>query len=85
MSYDGAKYEYKFLVFSILNGPKNMIDNLNGEGEEGWEAYDNLTIGEDRIVTFLKRLKSAPKVIEPKAEREKTLSSLWGGGNGDDE
>ena len=41
MSYDGAKYEYKFLVFSILNGPKNMIDNLNAEGEDGWAAYDN--------------------------------------------
>jgi len=41
MSYEGAKYEYKFLVFSILNGPKNMIDNLNAEGKDGWEAYDN--------------------------------------------
>jgi len=84
MTYERAKYEYKFLVFSILNGPKNMIDNLNAEGEEGWEAYDNLTIGEDRIVTFLKRLVSPPKVIEPKAEREKTLTSLWGGA-GDEE
>ena len=80
MRYDGAKYEYKFLVFSILNGPKNMIDNLNAEGEDGWAAYDNLSIGEERIVTFLRREKSPPKVIEPKEEREKTLKSLWGGG-----
>ena len=79
MSYDGAKYEYKFLVFSILNGPKNMIDNLNAEGDEGWEAYDNLTIGEERVVTFLRRQKAPPKVIEPKAGRERTLKSLWGG------
>ena len=79
MSYDGAKYEYKFLVFSILNGPKNMIDNLNAEGDEGWEAYDNLTIGEERVVTFLRRQKAPPKVIEPKVERERTLKSLWGG------
>jgi hypothetical protein len=84
MSYERAKYEYKFLVFSILNGPKNMIDNLNAEGESGWEAYDNLTIGENRIVTFLKRQESPPKVIEPKAEREKTLTNLWGG-TGDEE
>ena len=81
MSYEGAKYEYKFLVFSILNGPKNMIDNLNAEGKDGWEAYDNLSIGEERIVTFLPRQVSAPKVIEPKAEREKTLKNLWGGGD----
>jgi hypothetical protein len=79
MSYDGAKFEYKFLVFSILNGPKNMIDNLNAEGEDGWAAYDNLSIGEERIVTFLRREKSPPKVIEPKEERAKTLNSLWGG------
>ena len=79
MSYEGAKYEYKFLVFSILNGPKNMIDNLNAEGDDGWEAYDNLTIGEERVVTFLRRQKAPPKVIEPKAERERTLKSLWGG------
>ena len=84
MNYERAKYEYKFLVFSILNGPKNMIDNLNAEGEDGWEAYDNLTIGEDRIVTFLKREKSPTKVIEPKAEREKTLTSLWGGTGDED-
>ena len=55
MSYEGDKYEYKFLVFSILNGPKYMIDNLNAEGDEGWEAYDNLSISDDRIVTFLIR------------------------------
>ena len=67
MSYEGDKYEYKFLVFSILNGPKNMIDNLNAEGDEGWTAYDNLSISDDRIV------------IEPKEERERALSSLWGG------
>ena len=69
MSYEGDKYEYKFLVFSILNGPKNMIDNLNAEGDEGWEAYDNLSISDDRIVTFLIRKKNI-KVIEPKEERE---------------
>lgn len=80
MSYEGDKYEYKFLVFSILNGPKNMIDNLNAEGEEGWSAYDNLSISDDRIVTFLKRMKVI-KIIEPKEERERTLSSLWGGNN----
>jgi len=78
MSYEGDKYEYKFLVFSILNGPKNMIDNLNAEGDEGWTAYDNLSISDDRIVTFLMR-KKIVKVIEPKEERERTLSSLWGG------
>lgn len=78
MSYEGDKYEYKFLVFSILNGPKNMIDNLNAEGDEGWEAYDNLSISDDRIVTFLIRKKNI-KVIEPKEERERALSSLWGG------
>lgn len=79
MSYEGDKYEYKFLVFSILNGPKNMIDNLNAEGDEGWTAYDNLSISDDRIVTFLMR-KKIVKVIEPKEERERALSSLWGGG-----
>jgi len=79
MSYEGDKYEYKFLVFNIINGPKNMIDNLNAEGEEGWAAYDNLSIGTDKIVTFLRR-KKIVKVIEPKEERERTLSSLWGGG-----
>ena len=63
MSYEGDKYEYKFLVFSILNGPKNMIDNLNAEGDEGWTAYDNLSISDDRIVTFLMR-KKLVKVIE---------------------
>jgi hypothetical protein len=78
MSYEGDKYEYKFLVFSILNGPKNMIDNLNAEGDEGWTAYDNLSISDDRIVTFLMR-KKIVKVIEPKEERERALSSLWGG------
>ena len=78
MSYEGDKYEYKFLVFSILNGPKNMIDNLNAEGDEGWEAYDNLSISDDRIVTFLIRKKNI-KVIDPKEERERALSSLWGG------
>jgi len=78
MSYEGDKYEYKFLVFSILNGPKNMIDNLNAEGDEGWTAYDNLSISDDRIVTFLMR-KKVVKVIEPKEERERALSSLWGG------
>tara|TARA_R110002167_G_scaffold3375_1_gene16377 strand:- start:1517 stop:1759 length:243 start_codon:yes stop_codon:yes gene_type:complete len=78
MSYEGDKYEYKFLVFSILNGPKNMIDNLNAEGDEGWTAYDNLSISDDRIVTFLMR-KKLVKVIEPKEERERALSSLWGG------
>ncbi|QDP59634.1 MAG: hypothetical protein GOVbin1753_67 [Prokaryotic dsDNA virus sp.] len=80
MSYEGGKYEYKFLVFNIINGPKNMIDNLNAEGDEGWEAYDNLSIGADKIVTFLRR-KKIVKVIEPKEERERTLSSLWGGGD----
>ena len=79
-----TKYEYKFLVFSILNGPKNMIENLNAEGEDGWEAYDNLTIGENRIITFLKRETSPPKIIEPEVEREKTLTRLWGG-SGDEE
>ena len=81
MSYEGGKYEYKFLVFSILNGPKNMIDNLNAEGEEGWEAYDNLSISDERIVTFLRRQKSPPKEIKPKEERENTLKRLWGGGS----
>ena len=57
-----------------------MIDNLNAEGDEGWEAYDNLSIGADKIVTFLRR-KKIVKVIEPKEERERTLSSLWGGGD----
>tara|TARA_R110000787_G_scaffold17536_2_gene54803 strand:- start:96 stop:341 length:246 start_codon:yes stop_codon:yes gene_type:complete len=78
MSYEGSKYEYKFLVFNIINGPKNMIDNLNAEGVEGWSAYDNLSIGENSIVTFLKREKIV-KIIEPKEEREKTLTTLWGG------
>ena len=34
MSYEGDKYEYKFLVFSILNEQKNMIDNQNEEDDE---------------------------------------------------
>jgi len=79
MSWEGAKFEYKFLVFNIMNGPKNMIDNLGAEGEEGWCAYDSLVIDGDRVATFLRRQKSPPKVIEPAVEKEKTLRSLWKG------
>ena len=74
------RYEYKFLVFSVLNGPKNMIDNLNAEGEEGWCAYDNLPIGSERVVTFLRRQKVV-KVADPKKDKEKTISDLWTGGS----
>ena len=50
------------------------------EGEEGWCAYDNLAIGSERVVTFLRRQKTV-KIADPEKDKEKTISDLWTSGS----
>ena len=48
-------FDNKFMVFQVAEGPKIIIEALNTQGNDGWEAHSMITVGEDKIVVFLKR------------------------------
>jgi len=74
------KWEHKFLVFDAANGPKNVIDNLNTEGAEGWELATIVSVGGgNHMIAFLKREKDI-KMPDPQEDKKADIARLWGGG-----
>lgn len=75
-----VKWENKYMVFDAANGPKNVIDNLNTEGEIGWELCSIVSVGGgDHMIAFLKRAKDI-KMPDPEEDKKANIARLWGGG-----
>lgn len=69
-------FDNKYLVFQVAEGPKIIIESLNTQGVEGWEAHSMITVGEDKIVVFLKReeILNAPDPMKSDAAK---VDKLW--------
>jgi len=75
------KWEHKFLVFDAVNGPKSVIDNLNTDGQEGWELATIISIGDgSHMIAFLKRALEI-KMPDPTESKKADIARLWGGGD----
>ena len=72
------KYKTKFVVFDVNNGPKTVVDNLNVEGEAGWQLASIIAVGEgNHLVAFLtKSWEEHP--ADPETDKKKSISKLWG-------
>jgi hypothetical protein len=69
-------FDNKYLVFQVAEGPKIIIESLNTQGKEGWEAHSMITVGEDTIVVFLKREATLNDPDPKKSEADK-VAKLW--------
>tara|TARA_B100000287_G_scaffold420787_1_gene460636 strand:- start:487 stop:723 length:237 start_codon:yes stop_codon:yes gene_type:complete len=75
------KWEHKFTVFDAANGPKNVIDNLNTDGKEGWELATIVSVGSgNHLIAFLKR-RLEIKMPDPTEDKKADIAKLWGGGD----
>ena len=75
------KWEYKYLVFDAVNGPKNVIDNLNTEGETGWELASMVSVGGgNHMIAFVKR-EIDIRMPDPETDKKADIARLWGGGD----
>ncbi len=73
------KWENKYLVFDVTNGPKVVIDNLNTNGEEGWELSAIIAVGDgQQLVAFLKRQVDI-QMPDPEKSKKESIAKLWGG------
>jgi len=72
------KFKTKFLVFDVNNGPKVVVDNLNTEGEAGWELASIIAVGGgEHLVAFLKK-SFEDKIVDPEADKQSAITKLWG-------
>tara|TARA_R100000458_G_C8262439_1_gene237796 strand:- start:893 stop:1135 length:243 start_codon:yes stop_codon:yes gene_type:complete len=69
-------FDNKFMVFQVAEGPKIIIEALNTQGNDGWEAHSMITVGEDKIVVFLKR-ESTLNTPDPKKSEADKVDKLW--------
>ncbi len=67
------KYETKFLIFEVSNGPTIIVENLNTYGEQGWELKTMINVAGEKLVAFLQRQTD----VEPKNSKEEKLKALW--------
>ena len=73
------KWENKYLVFDVTNGPKVVIDYLNTNGEEGWELSAIIAVGDgQQLVAFLKRQVDI-QMPDPEKSKKESIAKLWGG------
>ena len=69
-------FDNKFLVFQVAEGPKIIIESLDTQGKDGWEAHSMITVGEDKIVVFLKR-EVRIEDPNPKEDAKAKVDELW--------
>lgn len=73
------KYEHKYIVFDVKNGPKVVEENLNTNGNEGWQLATIIAVGNgEHLVAFLKR-EIDIKMPDPEKSKKESISKLWGG------
>ena len=69
-------YETDYIIFDVNKGPKQIIEQLNARGEQGWYPSSTVNVAGTNLVFFLVK----PTFIMPdiKGDTEKQLNKLWG-------
>ena len=71
------KWENKYIVFDVTNGPKVVVETLDTYGNDGWELTSIIAVGGgERLVAFLKR-RFDIVMPDPKGEEKSKIAELW--------
>tara|TARA_R110002020_G_scaffold186810_3_gene384903 strand:+ start:1270 stop:1503 length:234 start_codon:yes stop_codon:yes gene_type:complete len=68
-------YETDYIIFDVNKGPKQIIEQLNARGEQGWYPASTVNVAGTNLVFFL--VKPTFDMPDMKGD-EKQLNKLWG-------
>ena len=73
------KWENKYVVFDVTNGPKVVVETLDTYGNDGWELTSIIAVGGgERLVAFMKRIFDIV-MPDPEGDKKSKIDALWKG------
>jgi len=73
------KWENKYVVFDVTNGPKVVVETLDTYGNDGWELTSIIAVGGgERLVAFMKR-RFDIVMPDPEGDKKSKIDALWKG------
>jgi len=71
------KWENKYVVFDVTNGPKVVVETLDTYGKDGWELTSIISVGDgERLVAFLKR-RFDIVMPDPEGDKKNKIAEMW--------